>query len=56
MTWEVREAEYVAIATARIAWWASHPKGMPTADVLRHTAKRPSAEQAALVRDFGDSA
>lgn len=51
-----REAEYVAIATARIAWWASHPEGIPTAEILRHTAKRPGAEQASLALDFGDAA
>jgi hypothetical protein len=29
-----REAEYVAIARARIAWWAAHPDGVETERVL----------------------
>jgi site-specific DNA-methyltransferase (adenine-specific) len=34
-----REAEYHAIATARIAWWAAHPDGMALVQRLEHEAE-----------------
>lgn len=41
-----REAEYVAIAEARIAWWAAHPEGVETERVLLRDRER--AEKASL--------
>ena len=35
-----REAEYVAIAEARIAWWAEHPEGVELVDRLRAENER----------------
>jgi DNA modification methylase len=35
-----REAEYVAIAKARIAWWAKHPDGMEIVKALEADRER----------------
>jgi DNA modification methylase len=35
-----QEAEYVAIAEARIAWWAEHPEGMELGERIKGEAKR----------------
>jgi hypothetical protein len=40
-----REAEYAAIAEARIAWWSEHPEGVPIGDALAaHAARRKVAD------------
>lgn len=41
-----REAEYVAIAEARCAWWARHPDGMTLVRRLEHEQARAVVEDA----------
>lgn len=44
-----RDAEYVALAEARIRWWAEHPEGTATRAILTAAAARPGADQLRLL-------
>jgi site-specific DNA-methyltransferase (adenine-specific) len=51
-----REAEYVAIAEARIAWWAEHPEGVETTKLYAAERKRAETAAAGQVGLFDEAA
>lgn len=51
-----REAEYVAIAEARIKWWAEHPEGVELAERVKAEKLRAEVEAAGQESLFGEAA
>jgi hypothetical protein len=51
-----REAEYAAIARARIAWWAEHPDGMELVARLEAEKQRKAVADAGQLDLFGGAA
>ena len=50
-----REAEYAAIARARIAWWAEHPDGMRLVERLEAERERKATADAGQLGLFGEA-
>jgi site-specific DNA-methyltransferase (adenine-specific) len=51
-----REPEYVAIARARIAWWAEHPDGMQLVERLEAERERKAIADSGQLGLFGEAA
>jgi len=51
-----REAEYAAIARARIAWWAEHPDGMQLVERLDAERERKAIADSGQLGLFGEAA
>lgn len=51
-----REAEYVAIAEARIKWWQEHPEGMELVDRIKADKERASVAESGQLGFFEEAA
>jgi site-specific DNA-methyltransferase (adenine-specific) len=51
-----REAEYVAIAEARVKWWEQHPEGVELAERIKAEKARAEVEAAGQASLFGEEA
>ena len=51
-----REAEYVAIAEARIKWWSTHPEGVDMSEGLKADRERKKVADSGQMGMFGEAA